>query len=130
MLFRRKPRLVGDALLNINLADSIPTTSFSISYLKNLQLVHQLCCERLVRERMEFKEVYNRKHRVLTSLEEGDVLLQNLQPSSKIDNRWCESPYVVLNRPDINMPVYDIKELSTGLIKTSHRNQPLLLFQT
>ena len=43
MLFGRKPRLVGDALLNINLADSIPTTSFSRSYLKNLQLVHQLC---------------------------------------------------------------------------------------
>ena len=62
---------------------------------------------------------------------EGDVvLLQNLQPSSKIDNRWCESPYVVLNRPDINVLVYDIKKLSTGLIKTSHRNQLLLLFQT
>ena len=131
MLFGRKPRLVGDALLNISLAYSIPATSFSRSYLRNLQLVHQLCRERLVRERMKFKEVYDRKHRVLTSLEEGDVvLLQNLQPSSKIDNRWCESPYVVLNRPDINVPVFDIKELSTGLIKTSHRNQLLLLFQT
>ena len=62
MLFGRKLRLVGDALLNINLADSIPTTSFSRSYLKNLQLVHQLCRERLVRERMKFKVVYDRKH--------------------------------------------------------------------
>ena len=80
---------------------------------------------------MQFKEVYDRKHRVLTILEEGDVvLLQNLQPSSKIDNRWCESPYVVLNRPDINVPVYDIQELSTGSMKTSHRNPLLLLFQT
>ena len=36
----------------------------------------------------------------------------------------------MLNRSDINVTVYDIKELSTGLIKTSHRNQLLLLFQT
>ena len=57
ILFGRKPRLVVDALLNINLADSIPATSFSRSYLKNLQLVHQLCREHLVRERMKFKKV-------------------------------------------------------------------------
>ena len=80
---------------------------------------------------MKFKEVYDRKHRVLTILEEGDVvLLKNLQPSSNIDNRWCESPYVVLTRPDINVPVYDMKELSTGSMKTSQRNPLLLLFQT
>ena len=36
----------------------------------------------------------------------------------------------MLNRPDINVPVYDIKELSTGSMKTSNRNQLLLLFQT
>ena len=75
MLFGRKPRLVGDALLNINLADYIPTTSFSRSYLKNLQLVHQLCRECLVRERMKFKEVYDRKHRVLTSSEEYIIII-------------------------------------------------------
>ena len=126
MLFGRKPRLVGDVLLNINLADFIPDTSFSRSYLENLQLVHQIC-----REGLKFKEVYDRKHRVLTSLEEGDVvLLQKLKESSNIDNILCESPYVVLNRPDINVPVYDIKELSTGSMKTRHRNQLLLLFQT
>ena len=83
MLFGRKPRLVGDALLNINLADSIPNTSFSRTYLKNLQLVHQLCRERLVRERMKFKEVYDRKYRVLTSLEEGDYYCITTKPSTK-----------------------------------------------
>ena len=36
----------------------------------------------------------------------------------------------MLNGLDINVPVYNIKELSTGLMKTSHRNQLVLLFQT
>ena len=49
LLFGRKPRLIGDALLNVSFSG--PKTETSKDYLNNLKLAHQMCRERLVNEK-------------------------------------------------------------------------------
>ena len=128
LLFGRKPRLIGDALLNINFEQ--PQFPSNKDYLNNLQLAHKLCKDRLEKERLTFIIIYDKKRHPLVMLEEGDVVLvKNFQMSSKIDNRWNDSPYIITGQPDPDIPVYELKELSTGQIKVYHRNQLLPLFQ-
>ena len=128
LLFGRKPRLIGDALLNICFEHQ--TTANSKVYLKNLHLAHQLCKERLQREHVKYKEIYDNKHRSLISLEDGDiVLIRNFKPQNKIENRWDSSPFVVVCKPEPDIPVYRVKDIASGTVKLCHRNQLLPLFQ-
>ena len=65
----------------------MPNIETSKDYLINLKLVHQMCRERLVKERVRFNDIYDNKHRSLVILEEGDiVLLHNFNTRTKIDN--------------------------------------------
>ena len=76
----------------------MPKTETSKDYLNNLKLAHQMCRERLVTERVRFKVIYDNKNRSLVVLEEVDiVLLHTFNPRTKIDNRWHDSPYVVVS---------------------------------
>ena len=57
------------------------------------------------------------------------MLLLNFNPRTKINNRWHDSPYVVVSQADNDIPIYDVKEIANGNMKTYHRNQLLPLFQ-
>ena len=111
LVFGRKPRLIGDALLDISF--SVQKTATSKDYLTNLQLAHQMCRERLVKERVRFKN--NNKHRSLVLLEEGGiVLIRNFNLITKIDNQWHDSLDVVVSQPDNDIPVYVVKKIASG----------------
>ena len=89
-----------------------------------------MCRERLVKDRVRFKDIYDNKHRSLVILEECDiVLLQNFNPRTKIHNRWHDSPYVVVSQSDNDIPVYVVKDIANGKMETCHCNQFLPLFK-
>ena len=128
LLFGRKPRLIGDALLNMEFEE--PHFTCNTVYMKNLKLCYKLCRERLEREHIRFKELYDGKQKRIINLERGDVVLcRNYAQISKLDNRWMSSPFIITEQPQKDIPVYKIKELSTNITKVCHRNQLLPLFQ-
>ena len=127
LMYGRKPRLIGDSLLQVHFE---PKSAVNKTHLINLRVAHELCRRKLEQEQLKFKNIYDKKHHSITNLEEGDIVLhRNYQMKSKIDNRWEDSPYVVLCQPDKDIPVYKVKELNSNVTKTCHRNQLLAMFQ-
>ena len=127
LMYGRKPRLVGDAILQVEFE---PNSNVNKNHTKNLRLAHDLCRQKLIQERLKFKNIYDQKHHTIATLDKGDIVLhRNYQMKSKIDNRWEDSPYVVLSQPDKDVPVYKVKELNTDIIRICHRNQLLAMFQ-
>ena len=107
LIYVRKPRLVGDAILQVEFE---PNSMVNKNHTNNLRLAHDLCRQKLVHERLKFKNIYDQKHHTIATLDEGDIVLhRNYQMKSKIDNRWEDSPYVVLSQPDKDIHVYKVK---------------------
>ena len=127
LMYGRKPRLVGDAILQVEFE---PNSKVNKNHTNNLRLAHDLCRQKFVQERLKFKNIYDQKHHTIATLDKGDIVLhRNYQMKSKIDNRWEDSPYVVLSQPDKDVPVYKVKELNKDIIRICHRNQLLAMFQ-
>ena len=104
-MYGRKPRLVGDAILQVEFE---PNSMVNKNHTNNLRLAY-LCRQKLIQERLKFKNIYDQKDHTIATFDEGDILLhQNYQIKSK-DNRWEDSPYVVLSQSDKDMPLYKVK---------------------
>lgn len=130
LMFGRHPRLIGDAILNISLNhDNFQTTE---KFSDNLRKAYKLCIERLKQQRVKYKKFYDNKlNRNLNTLKEKDiVLIRNERMTNKIDDRWMSTPFIIIDQPDNNIPVYRVKELESDVVKTKHRNQLLPIFRT
>ena len=53
--------------------------------------------------------------------------MKNHKPVNKIDNRWCDGNYEVIDHPDDNIPVFEVNNTRTGKVMSRHRNDLLLL---
>ena len=57
-------------------------------------------------------------------------MLKNERLLNKIDNRWGPQTYEVVEQSNLNLPVYKVKNSTTGVTKLKHRNQLLLIFRS
>ena len=75
------------------------------------------------------KIYYNRKIHC-TKLQIGDLVLVRqyaFKTKHKISDRWQNVPYEVIAQPDIDLPVFKVRQQGTELVKTLHRNYLLPL---
>ena len=55
--------------------------------------------------------------------------MKNHKPVNKIDNRWCDDNYEVIDHPDDKIPVFEVKNTRTGNVISRHGNDLLLLYK-
>ena len=129
LMFGKHPRLIGDALLNIELEQRSHDTVDRFS--QNLKTAYAKCTSQLERQRIKYKRFYDSKRpRNIIKLQVDDiVLVKNERLHNKIDNRWSSNPYIVLSQPDEDIPVFKVKELQGQIVRAKHRNQLLPVYR-
>jgi len=104
------------------------STSKFISDLKSrLKRAYELADKQAERSAIRMKRQYDKKP-TTSDIRPGDkVLLRNLVPKGKLDNAWEENVYIVIDRPNEDLPVYRVKrDDGQGRVKTMHRNHLLI----
>ncbi|MCG8032585.1 MAG: DDE-type integrase/transposase/recombinase, partial [Candidatus Thiodiazotropha taylori] len=127
LMFGRHPRLAIDAFLGLN-SDSLSSTT-QTEYVRKLR-------DRLsfaYRKAQEFSKKAAAKHKLnydlkarSSVLEPGDrVLVKNagVRGRCKLADRWEKDPYIVIDQPNDDIPVYKVKREGTrSKTRLLHRN--------
>ena len=128
LMFGRHPQLPIDVMFGLEMNKDTPTLA---KYTRDVADKLSKAFERAVstRDRMSSKneEIYNRKVRG-AALEVGDlVLVRNvgLSGKHKLADHYADHPYKIIGRPNLDIPVYKIKDLEGGKVRTLHRNMLL-----
>lgn len=125
LLFGWHPRLAIDAFLGIE--DPKTQRQSRANYVdklkKRMEFAYKTATNSSMKEALRHKTYYDAKIRHST-LEVGDrVLLKNVTPKGKLDDRWEKEPYIIIGRPNLDIPVYKLKkESGKGPEKMLHRN--------
>lgn len=126
LMFGRNPRLPIDEILDLHHEEKIDETP--VTYAKmlkdNLKNAYKKCIDRMKSQQLRHKQIYDGKIRYnIEDLKPGDVVLvQKVRRMSKIDDRWEDSPYEVIQQSNKQIPVYRVKNLVDGKVRTLHRN--------
>ena len=130
LMFGRNPKLVGDALLSVNI--DIPVYKTNKDFVQSLQKSYSMCREAVIKNHGNSKILYDKKcPRVIKNLRIDDIVLVRKEKFyNKIDNRWSDDMYVVIDQPDEDIPVYKVKNTVTSLVIQRHRNQLLPLYRS
>lgn len=130
LMFGRHPRLAVDAFLGIDPNQN--NNSSQLEYAKKLKgrldYAYKAATEEAQRQAQRYKKYYDLKVHE-NKLEVGDrVLVEKLgvKGKHKIADRWEEDPYIVLDQPIPDIPVFSLKrEDGQGRLRKLHRNQLL-----
>ena len=108
-----------------------PNSISTDHFITGLKKAYKLCKEQIRLKQISSKVRYDRKsNKKISPLHAGDfVLVKNHKPVNKIDNRWCDDNYEVIDHPDDNIPVFEVKNTRTGKVISHHRNDLLLLYK-
>ena len=127
LMFGRHPRLAVDVAFGIHKQGN--KIGFSKSkYVDRLQRrLHYAHgkAESFAKKESERNRIRYNKNAKSVSLETDDlVLVRVVAPKGKhkIQNKWEEEEYVVLNQPNPDIPVYTVKPVTGGRERTLHRN--------
>ena len=126
LMFGRHPRLPVDVLLGLS-DDSGPTdySTFVKSLKERLQSAYRLAQSNIAASQSRGKHTYDRKQKG-ASLQPGSrVLVRNvgIRGKHKLSDIWEEKPYIVLEKPNNDIPVYKVRpEDAQRPIRTLHRN--------
>ena len=130
LMFGRHPRLAVDACLGLNSPDE-PISSrahYATKLKKRLDFAYKAAARASEKRGQRNKANYDIGVRN-SILDVGDrVLIRKvgIRGKHKLADRWDRDSYVVIGKPDNNIPVYDIqKEFGNGSVKTLHRNMLL-----
>ncbi len=128
-MFGRQPRLPLDLILGLPQEEEYQGYSQYVGALrKRLQDSYQLASSEANKARKRQKTNYDTKVRGVV-VEPGDrVLVEVLafEGKHKIADKWEECPYVILDQPNEEVPVYVLeREDGIGPRKTLHRNHLL-----
>jgi transposase InsO family protein len=129
LMFGRKPRLALDVILGL-LGEQEPREYDEyITQLKSsLCQAYQLAQGKSCKSRSNQKKQYDKKARAAT-LAEGDRILVKILAFTgrhKISDKWEAKPYIVLRKPNPDIPVFDVqREDGIGRVRTIHRNHLL-----
>lgn len=127
LMFGRFPRLAVDAFLGIKpLGESAKTASSYISKLKSrLSFAYKTAAKQAQKRAHQSKERYDLKVRE-SAVQPGDIVLiknVSLRGKQKLADRWNRQPYLVIDQPNKDIPVFAVKkEHGRGKPKLLHRN--------
>lgn len=129
LMYGRHPRLIGDALLNVKMSQ--PSHDSVDRFVSNLRKAYANCTRKLEQQRTKYKKYYDGKiFRNVRNLKPDDiVLVKNERPFNKIDDRWKADPHIVVCQPNVDIPVYKVKDMETNAIRNKHRNQLLPVYR-
>nr|KAG5712690.1 hypothetical protein BaRGS_029745 [Batillaria attramentaria] len=126
LMFGRHPRLPVDLQFGTHPRDPRDHKSYS-EYGKALSERLRAAFETVRRHtsaaQQTQKQHYDRRVRGST-VQKGDrVLVRNVTPQGKLDDRWSEEVYLVISQPSEEVPVYQLApEGGRGRTRTLHRN--------
>ena len=130
LMFGRDPRLALDVILGI-VSDEKPETDYCkhVSQLRDcLRRAYQLASRNSDHAR-ERQKLNHDLHVRAAVLEVGDRVLVKVlavKGKNKIADRWEDHPYVVIEHPNDDIPVYIVtKEDDDGPVRTLHRKHLL-----
>ena len=132
VLFGRQPRLAADVVLNLRVPDRDPacTSSFVKDLAKRLECTYKIAQDAIKKAGRKAKGRYDSKVRGAVP-EIGDLVmvkLTGLPGGNKLADKWESDPYVVVEKPSPDMPVYTVqRENGAGRKRTLHRNMILPL---
>lgn len=126
LMFGREPTLPVDLVFGLAKHDKAKTLS---KYIENLQvrLEHAYEAAKTASKNIQHRQkmYYDQKAKGV-GLREGDRVLVKVvafDGKHKIADRWEDTPYIVLQQPNTNVPVFKVKrEDGEGRCKTLHRN--------
>ncbi|KAK3715795.1 hypothetical protein QZH41_001223 [Actinostola sp. cb2023] len=127
LMFGREPRIPVDVQFGLDPNSSHPTGRDSSKFVENLRkrlnLAYDLATKNAQVASKRNKVRYDAKRREAKLLPGDRVLVRNVTPSGKLDNKWEKEVYVVDKKPNEDIPVYIIRrEDGVGRKRTLHRN--------
>ena len=125
-MFGREPRLPLDLAFGVDLGERHGSVSSYTKALKNrLTEAYELARRSLKETRAKQKKDYDVRVRGAT-IESGDRVLVKIlafEGKHKLADRWEDEPYVVLQQPNPEIPVFVVqRESGEGQKRTLHRN--------
>ena len=127
LMFGRQPRLPLDVRFGLfrNLSSSTFSKSKYIDRLKKrLDFAYEKANQSQIKESQRQKTRYDKKTKNIF-LEKGDLVLVRIvahKGRHKIQNKWEDEEYVIIDHPDPSIPVYKVKPVSGGKERILHRN--------
>jgi hypothetical protein len=129
LMFGRTPKLPIDSVFEQTQETPQQTTTEYIENLKQrLESSREIVMKHANTARQRQKKLYDRKAKA-TKIQVGDNVLVKIlafEGRHKIADRFEEEPYVVINQPNLDSPVFEVKA-QDGTTRTLHRNNLLLL---
>ena len=130
-MFGRNPRLAIDAYLGLKSPEESEVRSkehYATKLKKRLQFAYRVASNEAHKSAEKNKRNYDLKVRE-TTLEVGDRVLVKqvgLRGKHKLADRWEKTPYVVIEIPNSDVPVFKVqKESDTHVVRNLHRNMLL-----
>lgn len=128
LMFGRQPKLAVDALLGLN-TDDISAKSKN-EYVRKLRerltTAYRKAKDTALKTADVNKRYYDTKARAATIQPSDLVLVRNvsIRGKKKIADRWEQEPYIVVNQPFPDQPVFDVKKNvpNARRIRRLHRN--------
>ena len=130
LMFGRHPRLAMDAFLGLTSNSEVAKSKqdYSDKLKDRLKFAYKKAREQAKKAGEKYKQYYDRKVRHAI-LETGDrVLIRNvrLEGQQKLADKWQKHPYIVVNQPIPDIPIYEVKkENSNSKPRLLHRNMLL-----
>lgn len=130
LMFGRDPNLPVDNLYKAPTEGQCSPSEFYNKLRKEI-----VYCQDLARKHSNFKankvkQYYDVSARA-SGLEIGDVVLVRkvgIKGRQKLKDKWIDTPYVVIEKPNVTIPVYKVRPISAkGPTRTLHRNMLLPL---
>jgi len=126
-MFLRTPRMPLDCLYDVpqvNEAGYADPISFAEKKKVELQQVINLIKQRSQREQERNKQAHDNRHwRPVEELHIGDrVLVKKHIRSDKIDDKWDDDIYIIVQIDEKCDVIFELQGLQTGKIRRAHRN--------
>ena len=132
LMFRRQPRLPIDFEMGLPvdvLGDSCSKTRYVQKLKQRLNFAYKKAKEMSQKQAQKYKSSYDKKIKG-SQLQVNDIVLVKRvawKGRHKIQNKWEPSEYIVIEQPNLKVPVYRVKSLEDNKIRTLHRNMLLPL---
>lgn len=127
LMFGREPKLPVDFAFGIRETreNNISTTKYMENLRKTLRASFDLAMRNSKNSQSKQKEKYDSKIRAAT-VNVGDRVLVKIvafDGRHKIANKWEEDVYIVIEKPNFDIPVFKVKKQNgEGKVRTLHRN--------
>ena len=125
-MFGRHPRIAIDFALGHNELSGPVTSHYYINSLKEgLKKAYELAESSVKCSQADQRNRYDRRIRGAVLELRDRVLLRNvgLQGTHKEADKWSQDVYVVVEQPNSDIPVYEVKpETGSGRARVLHRN--------